>query len=525
MAAIFSRLALAYSLDQIRGLEESLARHCEVVLIPGRSRWLYVPSSREDDDGVDWLLPTWTSEEDDGRWGRWQISSDSGSGVTLPIAESDVTGLVADLASLAGAIVTEASDRATADALLVPKARVITTTTPLKIAGAGSADLSADRTLSIDDATTGAKGVVILATPSADVTAGHVVQASDARLSDARTPLTHTHPESDITSLVSDLAAKEATANKDAVSGYAGLDASQKVIKDPANATATPTASKIPISSAGGKLDSWISDAAAGVKGLIELDTDLGGTASAPKVVAITETSGPTQLVIGSIADGQFVKRDGSTLKGVSSSAVLADDDLLGIKWDRSWFTSESLLPATKKFEAFGAWPAWDGVPSSGTMTVRRSLASYVAGANGLTAWWDLGGLKSKVLILIGSIASSTAGTGVFIADAAPTGVEIVANGYLFGCDSTTTGVYTMYKRGTFTSLGAGIGHGGGSGVGIYYDDTANKLIGLLRASNGQWYPSVEVTESSFTTMRYVGIRSFGGSYQAACPVVVYYTT
>lgn len=52
---------------------------------------------------------------------------------------------------------------------------------------------------------------------------------SDSRLSDARTPLSHTHPESDITNLTTDLAAKEATANKNAASGYAGLDGSSKL--------------------------------------------------------------------------------------------------------------------------------------------------------------------------------------------------------------------------------------------------------------------------------------------------------
>ena len=40
---------------------------------------------------------------------------------------------------------------------------------------------------------------------------------------------THTHAESDVTSLVTDLAAKEATANKNAANGYAGLTASTKV--------------------------------------------------------------------------------------------------------------------------------------------------------------------------------------------------------------------------------------------------------------------------------------------------------
>jgi hypothetical protein len=45
---------------------------------------------------------------------------------------------------------------------------------------------------------------------------------------------------------------------KDALSGYAGLNGLGLVIKDPANATATPTASKIPIADGAGKLDGWI---------------------------------------------------------------------------------------------------------------------------------------------------------------------------------------------------------------------------------------------------------------------------
>ena len=43
---------------------------------------------------------------------------------------------------------------------------------------------------------------------------------------------------------------------------------------------------------------------------------DLGGTYPNPKVTAITETSGPTSLVAGAIADGELLKRVGSTLVG-----------------------------------------------------------------------------------------------------------------------------------------------------------------------------------------------------------------
>lgn len=46
---------------------------------------------------------------------------------------------------------------------------------------------------------------------------------------------------------------------KGAVSGLASLNGSSKVVEDPANATATPTANKIPIADGTGKLDGWIS--------------------------------------------------------------------------------------------------------------------------------------------------------------------------------------------------------------------------------------------------------------------------
>lgn len=67
--------------------------------------------------------------------------------------------------------------------------------------------------------------------------ANTAAQGNDARLSDARTPTAHTAShaaggtdaltltEAQITNLVTDLAAKEASANKNANNGYAGLDA------------------------------------------------------------------------------------------------------------------------------------------------------------------------------------------------------------------------------------------------------------------------------------------------------------
>ncbi len=45
---------------------------------------------------------------------------------------------------------------------------------------------------------------------------------------------------------------------------------------------------------------------------------DLSGTYPDPNVAAIHETSGPTKLTFGAIADGQFTKRVGATLVGAT---------------------------------------------------------------------------------------------------------------------------------------------------------------------------------------------------------------
>lgn len=75
--------------------------------------------------------------------------------------------------------------------------------------------------------------------PTTKIT-GTAVITTDSRLSDARTPLAHSHPESDVTNLVTDLAAKEATVNKGAINGYAGLNASQQITNNIAAVSQIP---------------------------------------------------------------------------------------------------------------------------------------------------------------------------------------------------------------------------------------------------------------------------------------------
>jgi hypothetical protein len=95
---------------------------------------------------------------------------------------------------------------------------------------------------------------------------------NDSRLSDARTPTTHASSHQD--------------GGGDEV------------------ATATPGAAAIPKADGSGKLDSWISDAAAGNKGLIQLAEDLGGTAALPTVEGLGGDPLPSDIANG------FLKRD-----------------------------------------------------------------------------------------------------------------------------------------------------------------------------------------------------------------------
>jgi hypothetical protein len=54
---------------------------------------------------------------------------------------------------------------------------------------------------------------------------------------------------------------------------------------------------------------------------------DLSGTYPNPKVAKITETSGPTDLTIGTVTDGQFLKRSGTTIvSGAPVASVAATD-------------------------------------------------------------------------------------------------------------------------------------------------------------------------------------------------------
>ena len=150
------------------------------------------------------------------------------------------------------------------------------------------------------------------------ITEGTVCEGDDARLSDARTPTSHTHEEADITDLGTYLELVEGKAPT-ATLGSGTADNSVFLRGD--QTWSSPGEIAVP-------------DASMLVKGKIQLAGDLGGTAAAPEVSHIH--SGETQLSISTITDGQFLKRDGvnivsqSIVPGITTGKAIAMSIVFG---------------------------------------------------------------------------------------------------------------------------------------------------------------------------------------------------
>lgn len=107
-------------------------------------------------------------------------------------------------------------------------------------------------------------------------------------------------------------------ASKAQASGVASLDGSTKVVQDPANATVTPTASKIPIADGSGKIDGWVSNASITVSGKVELaiDTEVSTGTDATRAVSPD-----------SLAGSNIFGRKGFSIIAVASGTDVSPDD------------------------------------------------------------------------------------------------------------------------------------------------------------------------------------------------------
>jgi len=128
---------------------------------------------------------------------------------------------------------------------------------------------------------------------------------------------------------------------------------------------------------------------------------DLDGTYPNPTVSAITETDGPTSLVVGAVADGEFLVRDGATIigsTGTGSGATAALDNLAAVA------INDSLVSDTDSTDNLGsAAKKWLTVFADGSVisVVKATLAAghTVVSADGAYLFLDPDGADRDVTL------------------------------------------------------------------------------------------------------------------------------
>ena len=183
----------------------------------------------------------------------------------------------------------------------------------------------------------------------------------------------------------------------------------------------------------------------------------------------------------------------------------------------KPFFAAQGLLPPSTFLEDLFTItaPTFQNL-AGGTLTPSMSTLKYVAAANVPANFgWDIGSEKSTILMLFHFQRFRSSDTAIFFTDTLPAAAEIPDGSYLV---DTAIGLYILYKKagGVFTPLVTVNTIDNGtptldSGMALYYDDATDRLVVFIRTSPECWFPIIDTTDASFTTMRYAGIRFNGG--------------
>lgn len=181
------------------------------------------------------------------------------------------------------------------------------------------------------------------------------------------------------------------------------------------------------------------------------------------------------------------------------------------------FFEDQGLLPPQTFLEELYNFPSPDFQNlAGGTLFPSMSTLKFVgAGAGTSNLGWDLLASKSKILMILSAQRFRANDIGIFFTDTLPAAGEIPDGSYLI---TTAIGLYVIFKKagGVFTQLASlnTIDNGSptlDSGLAFYYDSATNRLIVFIRTSSSEcWFPVLDITDASFATMRYAGLRFFG---------------
>jgi hypothetical protein len=123
------------------------------------------------------------------------------------------------------------------------------------------------------------------------------------------------------------------------------------------------------------------------------------------QVIALTESSGPTVLTIGAVANGEVLTRSGATIVGTTPAA--GSEPNAGNKNIAALVTTADGDPATAAGGALAATPAgYVEVMLNGVQLVVQTAAGAPAGAEVVCYFSDDGGTTAKSMGPAGTIAS-----------------------------------------------------------------------------------------------------------------------
>jgi hypothetical protein len=240
--------------------------------------------------------------------------------------------------------------------------------------------------------------------------------------------------------------------------------------------------------------------------GGIKLD-DLGAPDDNTDRDVSTSAHGLVPKITGS--DGHVLQKSGAgAVWAAGGGGGLTAQDAIDLAWQKKFFSDASLLPATERIAAsLATFPTETGNPV-GTFT---KLVGYgTLPASGMV-YWDLGALRSTVLLVVAGYAmGGGASGGIVVSAAAPT--TITPDGYLF--DRLVSG--STFRLGKFAATSYSqlasvtdpfVAQQLPLGMAFYYDDATGALKGLVRFASGGWFQFISTTDSTYTTMRYVSVR------------------
>ena len=207
------------------------------------------------------------------------------------------------------------------------------------------------------------------------------------------------------------------------------------------------------------------------------------------------------------------------------------DSDPLGL----DFFAHNDLLPSTTYKEELLDWPAPDYQNlASGTLSRVMSRARFLQSGNPGNFGYDTGALRDEILA-IAFFRGVAFNIGWSFSNVAVAAAQEPDGSYLFVTEPSISRM-TVYKKaaGAFTVIASEstLFQTSGAtiptiGIAAYYKDTGNLLKLFVKFGHEQWFPVIELTDASFTTMRYVTVRISGNAGNVAwicCPMGIYHS-